>query len=73
MLDAQLKKTASKRKHYEEIHMDDIMRRVEQEPVIEEERKRQVAMKEELEKKYTYLLSKDGKANTKVVQLIKRL
>ena len=58
VLDAQLKKTASKRKHYEEIHMDDILRRVEQEPVVEEERKRQVAMKEELEKSYRSVVDK---------------
>ena len=58
VLDAQLKKTASKRKHYEEINMDDILRRVEQEPVVEEERKRQVAMKEELEKSYRSVVDK---------------
>ncbi len=45
VLDAQLKKTADKRKHYEEIHIEDILQRVEQETIIEEERKRQEAMK----------------------------
>ena len=50
MLDSHLKTIASKRKHYEEIHIEDIMCRMEQEPVVEEELKRQEAMKAELEK-----------------------
>ena len=58
VLDAQLKKTAAKRKHYEEIHIEDILQRVEQETIIEEERKRQVAMKAELEKSYQNVVDK---------------
>lgn len=58
VLDAQLKKTADKRKHYEEIHIEDILQRVEQETIIEEERKRQEAMKAELEKSYQNVVDK---------------
>ena len=58
VLDAQLKKTAAKRKHYEEIHIEDVLRKVEQEPTIEEERKRQEAMKAELEKSYQNVVDK---------------
>ncbi len=58
VFDAQLKKTAAKRKHYEEIHIEDILQRVEQETIIEEERKRQVAMKAELEKSYQNVVDK---------------
>lgn len=58
VLDAQLKKTAAKRKYYEEIHIEDILQRVEQETIIEEERKRQVAMKAELEKSYQNVVDK---------------
>lgn len=58
VLDAQLKKTAAKRKHYKEIHIEDILQRVEQETIIEEERKRQEAMKAELEKSYQNVVDK---------------
>lgn len=58
VLDAQLKKTADKRKHYEEIHIEDILQRVEQETIIEEESKRQEAMKAELEKSYQNVVDK---------------
>ena len=58
VLDAQLKKTAAKRKHYEEIHIEDILQRVEQETIIEDERRRQVAMKAELEKSYQNVVDK---------------
>lgn len=58
VLDAQLKKTAAKRKHYEEIHIEDILQRVEQETIVEEERKRQEAMKAELEKSYQNVVDK---------------
>ena len=58
VLDAQLKKTAAKRKYYEEIHIEDILQRVEQETIIEEERKRQEAMKAELEKSYQNVVDK---------------
>ena len=58
VLDAQLKKTAAKRKYYEEIHIEDILQRVEQETIIEDERKRQVAMKAELEKSYQNVVDK---------------
>ena len=58
VLDAQLKKTAAKRKHYEEIHIEDILQRVEQENIIEEERRRQEAMKAELEKSYQNVVDK---------------
>lgn len=58
VLDAQLKKTAAKRKHYEEIHIEDILQRVEQETIIEEERKRQEVMKAELEKSYQNVVDK---------------
>jgi len=58
VLDAQLKKTASKRKYYEEIHIEDILRRVEQESSVEEERKRQESMKAELEKNYRNVVDK---------------
>ena len=58
VLDAQLKKTVAKRKHYEEIHIEDILQRVEQETIIEEERKRQEAMKAELEKSYQNVVDK---------------
>ena len=58
VLDAQLKKTATKRKHYEDIHIADILRRVEQEATVEEERKRQEAMKAELEKSYQNVVDK---------------
>ena len=58
VLDARLKKTADKRKHYEEIHIEDILQRVEQETIIEEERKRQEAMKAELEKSYQNVVDK---------------
>lgn len=55
VLDAQLKKTADKRKHYEEIHIEDILQRVEQETIIEEERKRQEAMKAELDAELAFI------------------
>lgn len=58
VLDAQLKKTAAKRKHYEEIHIEDILQRVEQETIIEDERRRQEAMKAELEKSYQHVVDK---------------
>ena len=58
VLDAQLKKTSAKRKHYEEIHIEDILQRVEQETIIENERKRQEAMKAELEKSYQNVVDK---------------
>lgn len=58
VLDAQLKKTAAKRKYYEEIHIEDILQRVEQETIIEEGRKRQLAMKAELEKSYQNVVDK---------------
>ena len=58
VLDAQLKKTADKRKHYEEIHIEDILQRVEQETIIEDERRRQEAMKAELEKSYQNVVDK---------------
>ena len=58
VLDAQLKKTAEKRKQYDDMHIDDILRRVEQEPALEEERKRQKAMKAELEKSYQNVVDK---------------
>lgn len=58
VFDAQLKKTAGKRKHYEEIHIEDILQRVEQETIIEDERRRQEAMKAELEKSYQNVVDK---------------
>ena len=58
VLEAQLKTIASKRKHYEEIQIDDILRKVEQEPALEEEQKRQEAMKAELEKSYQNVVDK---------------
>jgi len=58
VLDAQLKKTSAKRKHYEEIHIEDILQRVEQETIIEDERRRQEAMKAELEKSYQNVVDK---------------
>ena len=58
VLDDKLKTTAAKRKYYEEIHIEDILQRVEQETIIEEERKRQVAMKAELEKSYQNVVDK---------------
>ena len=58
VFDAQLKKTAAKRKHYEEIHIEDILQRVEQETIIEDERRRQEAMKAELEKSYQNVVDK---------------
>lgn len=58
VLDDKLKTTATKRKYYEEIHIEDILQRVEQETIIEDERKRQVAMKAELEKSYQNVVDK---------------
>ena len=58
VLDDKLKTTAAKRKYYEEIHIEDILQRVEQETIIEEERKRQEAMKAELEKSYQNVVDK---------------
>lgn len=58
VLDAQLKKTAAKRKYYEEIHIEDILQRVEQETIMEDDRKRQEAMKAELEKSYQNVVDK---------------
>lgn len=58
VLDDKLKTTTAKRKYYEEIHIEDILQRVEQETIIEEERKRQVAMKAELEKSYQNVVDK---------------
>ena len=58
VLDDKLKTTAAKRKYYEEIHIEDILQRVEQETIIEEERKRQVAMKAELVKSYQNVVDK---------------
>lgn len=58
VFDAQLKKTAAKRKHYEENHIEDILQRVEQETIIEDERRRQEAMKAELEKSYQNVVDK---------------
>lgn len=58
VLDDKLKTTAAKRKYYEEIHIEDILQRVEQENIIEEGRKRQLAMKAELEKSYQNVVDK---------------
>lgn len=58
VLDDKLKTTAAKRKYYEEIHIEDILQRVEQETIIEEGRKRQLAMKAELEKSYQNVVDK---------------
>lgn len=58
VLDDKLKTTAAKRKYYEEIHIEDVLQRVEQETIIEDERKRQVAMKAELEKSYQNVVDK---------------
>ena len=58
VFDAQLKKTAAKRKHYEVFHIEDILQRVEQETIIEDERRRQEAMKAELEKSYQNVVDK---------------
>lgn len=58
VLDDKLKTTAAKRKYYEEIHIEDILQRVEQETIIEDERKRQVAMKAEMEKSYQNVVDK---------------
>ena len=58
VLDDKLKTTAAKRKYYEEIHIEDILQRVEQETIIEDERKRQVAMKAEQEKSYQNVVDK---------------
>lgn len=58
VLEDKLKTISSKRKHYEEIHIEDILRKVEQEPVLEEEWKRQEAMKAELEKSYQNVVDK---------------
>ena len=57
-LEAQLKTITSKRKHYEEIHIDDILQKVEQEPALEEELRRQEMMKAELEKSYQNVVDK---------------
>ena len=58
VLDAQLKKTAEKRRHYDDIRIADILHRVEQEQALAEERKRQEAMKAELEKSYQNVVDK---------------
>ena len=58
VLEDKLKTIASKRKHYEEIHIEYILRKVEQEPALEEEWKRQEAMKAELEKSYQNVVDK---------------
>lgn len=58
VLDDKLKTTAAKRKHYEEIHIEDILQRVEQETIIEDDRRRQEAMKAELEKSYQNVVDK---------------
>ena len=58
VLEDKLKTIASKRKHYEEIHIDDILQKVEQEPALEEELRRQEAMKAELEKSYQNVVDK---------------
>lgn len=58
VLEDKLKTIASKRTHYEEIHIDDILRKVEQEPALEEEQKRQEVMKAELEKSYQNVVDK---------------
>ena len=58
VLDDKLKTTAAKRKYYEEIHIEDILQRVEQETIIEDERRRQEAMKAELEKSYQNVVDK---------------
>ena len=57
-LDARLKKTADMRKHYEEIHIEDVLRRVEQESTIEEERRLQEVMRTEMEKSYRNVVDK---------------
>ena len=58
VLEDKLKTIASKGKHYEEIHIEEILRKVEQEPALEEEWKRQEAMKAELEKSYQNVVDK---------------
>lgn len=58
VLENKLKTIADKRKHYEAIHIDDILQKVEQEPALEEELKRQEAMKAELEKSYQNVVDK---------------
>lgn len=58
VLEDKLKTITSKRKHYEEIHIGDILQKVEQEPTIEEELRRQEAMKAELEKSYQNVVDK---------------
>jgi len=69
VLDAQLKKTSAKRKHYEEIHIEDILQRVEQETIIEDERRRQEAMKAELEKSYQNVMDLRAFRNSKTTLL----
>lgn len=58
VLDARLKDIAAKRKHYESIGINDILRRAEQEPTLEEELKRQLAMKAELERSHQNVVDK---------------
>lgn len=50
VLEDKLKNTVTKRRRYEEMHIMDILRKVEQEPVLEEELRRQEMMKATLEK-----------------------
>ena len=58
VLDARLKDIAARRKHYESIGIDDILRRAELEPTLKEELKRQLAMKAELEKSHQNVVDK---------------
>ncbi len=57
-LNAKLKETAEKRKHYEALHIDAILRRVEQEIIVEENLHRQELIKNELEKSYRNIIDK---------------
>lgn len=57
-LDAKLKETTERRKYYDALHIDDILRRVEQETIVEESLHRQERMKEELEKSSRNVIDK---------------
>ena len=58
VLEDKLKTITTKRKKYEEMRIDDILQKVEQEPAIEEELRRQESMKGELEKSYQNVVDK---------------
>ena len=58
IIDNKLKESAAKRSHYASMNISDIISRVSQENIVEEEKRRQEALKAELEQSYSSIVDK---------------